>query len=80
MSVKEMLYETIQDLNDEQARQVLTVALRVKKQKAMNSTWERLSKTPGIKLPARRKRRIRDFQPVKGWGIPASQLLIEDRR
>lgn len=80
MSAKEMLYETIKDLDEEQARQVLSMALRVKKQETKNPTWERLSKVPGIKLPARFPRRFRDFQPVKGWGIPASQLLIEDRR
>ena len=79
MSAKEMLYEKIQDMTEEEARQVLDMVEQVKQPDSKEALWERLSKIPGIKVPEGGFQPFDDFEPVKGTGIPASQLLIEDR-
>lgn len=80
MSAKEMLYQKIQDLTEEEARRVLDVVFVVKETKSKEELWERLSRIPGIRVPEGGFKRFSDFEPVKGTGIPASELLIQDRR
>lgn len=80
MSVKEMLSKEIQDLTEEQARRVLYNVFRIKSYTMTDQDWERLGKNASLELPKNRSKPSRKFEPIKGWGIPASQLLIEDRR
>lgn len=79
MSVKEMLYETIQGLNDEQVQAILEMAQRMR-QKNASATWMRLARNPAFKLPKDGFKRLPRIKPVEGTGILASQLLIQDRR
>lgn len=80
MSVKERLNKEIQNLTEEQARRVLNNVFQIKHSTMTDQDWERLGKNASLELPKDRNKPSRKFEPIKGWGIPASQLLIEDRR
>lgn len=80
MSVKEMLYERIQDLTEEEARSVLDFVSSVKRPEPHGTLWQRLARIPGIKLPEDGFKPFPPVTPIQVGGIPASQLLIEDRR
>ncbi len=80
MSAKEMLYERIRDLTEEEAQQVLDESFSVKKLDPKQALWERLSKISGIRVPKGGFKPFRHVEPLEGEGIPASQMLLEDRR
>ena len=50
------------------------------KQEGHETTLERLAKNPLFSLPPDGFKPFKKIEPIQGEGIPASQLLIEDRR
>lgn len=79
-AVRESLHNTIELLNAEEARQVLEFAQRLQKKRDVLPTLKRLGGDPTFKIPSEGISVFRVVQPVAGKGIPASRLLVEDRR
>jgi hypothetical protein len=82
-SVKEKLHKTIDAMSEEQAKKILDYAENIKngiKKYELDSLYDWLAKDPNIKVPAKRNRAFKKVTPIKGKGITASNLLIEDRR
>ena len=79
-SVKESLYKAIELLSDEEARQLLEFAQRLRKRNDISLTLKRLAIDPAFKVPSEGSGTFRVVEPIQGEGIAASRLLVEDRR
>jgi len=79
-SVKELLYDSIELLSEKEARQLMGVVRILRNKKEISPTMKRLAVDATFKVPTRKTKAFRSVQPVKGKGIPASALLVEDRR
>ena len=79
-SAKEALYQTIEALSEEEARQVLALAQRVRGGKKDSRTLRRLAHDPTFAIPGQRVPIFGVVTPVQGKGSPASRLLEYDRR
>ena len=79
-SAKATLRQTVETLNDEEARQVLDLAQRVRRGKRDSQTLRRLAHDPAFHVPRKGASTFRVVKPVEGKGIPASRLLSQDRR
>ncbi len=79
-SVKQALHSTIELLGDEEARQILEFARRLREKDAVSPTLRRLANDPTFRIPSMEKLAFRVVQPIEGKGIAASRLLVEDRR
>jgi len=83
---RQSLLEAVGHLTEEQARQVLEVIERMgasaPEQDALTHrrVLDRLAGDPSFTVPAQAPGPFEDFEPVDSRGIPASQLLIADRR
>ena len=87
-SVKEILVREVEGLSEEDAQEVLDL-LRTKKNGAVTPgrpklTREELIKRaaghPGIHAPDPNAPPFERIEPIETRGIPASQMLIADRR
>lgn len=78
--IKESLHHTVEQLNDEEAQQVLAFARQLKKEGEISPTLKRLASDPAFEVPSEEGGVFRRIQPIQGKGIPASELLVEDRR
>jgi hypothetical protein len=87
-SVKELLVQEVERLSEGDAREVLEL---IKKRKVASITSEKRELTreelikraadhPGIGLPDPDAPPFEKFEPIETRGIPASKLLIADRR
>ena len=79
-SAKEALHQTIETLSDEEARQVLELAQRVRQGKRDSHTLRRLVHDPAFYVPRKGASSFRVVKPIEGKGIPASRLLEQERR
>jgi len=79
-AVKESLRNTIELLSDEEARKILEFAQRLRQKNNAALTLKRLAGIPTFRVPAEGLGVFRTVKPIRGRGIPASQLLAEDRR
>jgi hypothetical protein len=79
-SVKESLHNTIELLNDEEARQLLEFARRLQKKNGISLTLRRLASDPAFRIPLEESGAFRVVEPVQGKGVAASRLLVEYRR
>lgn len=77
-AVKESLRETIELLSEEEALQTLEFAQRLR-DSSISDSFRRLASDPTFKIPTRGVSKRRG-NPMEGKGIPASQLLVEERR
>jgi len=79
MDAKEALREAITSLTDEQAKEALEFVETMQHQALLDRIRKDLGPNSGIHVPLR-VRKKEHFEPIKGTGIPASKLLINDRR
>jgi len=79
-TIKESLQNTIDRLNDEEARQVLEFAQILRREGSASSTVRRLAGDPAFEIPSYGPGVFRMVQPITGRGVSASELLVEDRR
>jgi hypothetical protein len=87
-SAKEILVRELERLSEEDAREVLEL-LRTKKTSAVTPERPKLTREelirraaghPGIHAPDPNAPPFRKVEPIECPGIPASELLIRDRR
>ena len=79
-SVKKLLYNVIESMDDEEANQILKIAQSLQKKRVISITISHLASDPSFKVHSEVYEEFRLVKPIKGKGIPASQLLMEDRR
>jgi hypothetical protein len=87
-SVKEILVREVERLSEEDAQEVLDL-LRTKKNGAVTPGRQKLTREelitraaghPGIHAPDPNAPPFERIEPIETRGIPASQMLIADRR
>lgn len=76
-TLKESLYSTIDQLSDEETRQVLKYATQLKKEHQLTQL---LAQDPAIKLPQKDVGGFKKVEPLIGSGMSASECLSRDRR
>ena len=79
-SAKTTLHQTVETLNDEEARQILEFVQRILRSKRDSQTLQRLAHDPTFHVPQEETPTFRVITPVQGKGIPASKLLEQDRQ
>ncbi|MBM4084131.1 MAG: hypothetical protein FJ272_05025 [Planctomycetes bacterium] len=79
-SVKESIHDAIDRMSDEEARRLLEFVKGLRKKTRVSATLRRLAEDPAFSVPPQRNGGFRAVKPVQGKGVPASRLLVEDRR
>jgi hypothetical protein len=78
--VKEILHNTIDSLNDDEAQLILEYTKHLKEQKDISQTLAILADDPTFEVPSEEYKDFPIVKPIKCDGISASELLIKDRR
>lgn len=87
-SVRELLVREVERLSEEEARDVLELLKRRQttgigpetRELTREDLIKRLAGRPGIRVPDPEAPPFEKLEPIPTRGIPASQLLIADRR
>jgi hypothetical protein len=79
-SVKESLQQMIEQMSDEEARQMLEFAHRLQQRHDVSLTLKRLATDPVFEVPGSEVGAFHVVEPIRGKGIAASRLLVDDRR
>ena len=79
-AVKEALLEEVENLSDEEAREISAFLHTLKNGKNMEKLFKNLASNPDFSVPRNFPPYFKKVEPAIGKGIPASQLLIQDRR
>jgi hypothetical protein len=79
-AVKDSLHSTIEQLDEEEARQLLRFIQHLRKEKGNAPALQRLAGDPAFIVPPQNRKGFGLVEPIQGKGIPASRLLVEDRR
>lgn len=79
-SVKESLYKAVELLSDEESQRVLEFTQSLQRKSNISQTLKRLEKNSNFRLPSEGVADFGTVNPVKGKGIAASKLLVENRR
>lgn len=79
-SVKEALHTRIESLSEREARQVMKIVRVLKSKKETSSTLKRLAVDPAFEISPKQSKPFRAVRPLQVKGIPASELLVKDRR
>ena len=79
-SAWETLRETVASLSEAEAARALDYIRRLRGAETNRPLAALLAADPSIHLPVRRFAPLPPVVPVRGSGIPASALLIRDRR
>jgi len=80
VSVKEKLYKTIENLDDELVQKILDYTELIQNGDKTEETMKRLAKDPSFEVPSKWPPEFSKFDPIPCKGTPASQILIKDRR
>ena len=79
-SIKELLHNTIEQLSDEETRQLLEFAQCLRRKDSFSLSLKRLADDPAFEVPLEASGAFRVVEPIQGKGIAASKLLVEERR
>ena len=80
-SAKEILVQEVEQLSEKEAQDVLDLLRRKNPPKLTREELiKRAAGHPGIHAPDLNARPFRKVEPIECPGIPASELLIRDRR
>jgi hypothetical protein len=79
-SIKELLHNAIESLSDEEARQLLEFARRLRREIGTSLTLERLAGDAAFEIPSKESWSFHTVEAIQGRGIAASKLLVGDRR
>lgn len=78
--VKQSLYETLERLDDDKIRLLLALAKDLERRDHKVELLKRLARHPAVQVPEDETFAFSPVEPIQGEGLPASQLLIEERR
>jgi len=78
-SIKDKLRNAIELLTEEEAQQVFTLLGEYQRQNGISLTMRRLASDPTFKLPKDGFKGFKKVTPAQVQGMPASDLLSEDR-
>jgi len=78
-SLKESLHRAIELLGDEEAHELLDMVQHLRKGPVIPPSRRGLASDPIFSIPTAGAA-FRIVQPIDGRGIPASRLLVENRR
>jgi hypothetical protein len=79
-SLKESLRDVIDQLTDEEAREILEYTDHLRMKREREKILKQLEGNPAFTLPAKDIGPFPEVKAVKGKGIPASELLSRERR
>ena len=77
---KESLLQAVEGLSEDEARRTLAYVQSLRATEERARVRARLAGRPAIRVPSDDSGGFRDFAPIQCKGIPASELLIRDRR
>jgi hypothetical protein len=79
-SASEVLRETLASLSEADAAKALDYIRQLRGQDPNRALRDLLAGDPAIHLPDRPFAPLPPVEPVRGAGLPASELLVQDRR
>jgi len=79
-AIRDSLIESVRKLTDEEARQTLAFIRALRRRAEGAELRRRLAGEPGYRLPAPDHRGFPAVEPAPTTGLPASHLLVQDRR
>jgi hypothetical protein len=79
-AVKELLWQMIEQMSDAEARQLLEFAQHLQHRREASLTLKRLATDPAFKAPGMELGPSISLSLFQGKGIPASKLLVDNRR
>ena len=77
---KEALLETIEALSDAEAQRAIELIRRLKQKSDLDLLCDVLGNNPTFRLPSRDNPTLEPVEPAETTGLPASKLLVRDRR
>ena len=77
---KESLLQTIEALSEADAQRAIELIRHIKQESDLDYLYQVLGNHPGFRLPSRDNPRLDPIEPAETTGIPASRLLLRDRR
>ena len=80
ISVKESLQHMIEQMSDEEARQLLEFVHHLQQRRGVSLTLKHLASDQIFKIPGSGVGDFHVVEPIHGKGIAASKLLVDDRR
>ena len=78
--IKESLRRTIESLSDEEARRLLEFIRSLREAAEARKPCELLLDDPALRPPPANCPGFRAVEALRGKGVPASKLLVGDRR
>lgn len=79
-STRESLVASVRALTEEEARQALEFVQALRRRTELAELHRRLGGKPGYRLPSPQHTGFPPVEPAPTTGMPASELLIRDRR
>jgi hypothetical protein len=79
-SIKEDLRATIEALSDSEAAQAVELIRHLQARASQQRTLELLARNPAVRVPLASRHGFSQVRSIRGEGVPASKVLIEDRR
>jgi hypothetical protein len=79
-AIRESLHESLRELTEDEARQTLEFVQALRRKTELAELHRRLVGKPGYRLPSPEHPGFPPVEPVQTTGVPASQLLVRDRR
>ena len=77
---KESLLQTIEALSAAEAQHAIELIRHLKQESDLDYLYDVLGNNPAFRLPARDNPTLEPVEPAETTGIPASKLLLRDRR
>jgi len=78
--VKKSLLQSIEALSDSEAQHAIELIRHIKQESDLDYLYDVLGNNPTFRLPSRDNPTLEPVEPVETTGIPASQLILRDRR
>ena len=78
--IKQTLLHAVKDLSEDEAQKAMAYIEALRRNAELARLHERLGGRPDISLPAPQVGGFPDVEPIRGKGVPASELLVRDRR
>lgn len=67
-------------MSDDELTELLALAQRIEQRRTAPPLLERLAADPSFRIPQPEHRTFARFTPIDATGLPASEILVRDRR